>query len=330
MAEVKKVEILEHDDFRNIFKKVHLTPAEWVNLQKIWKEKVQDRLFQTGQLNVYSCLCRSPWCPQCSKTGKVAETIRERLSLMRWDKVRQVVLTVNREKAPAETFETIRKTRAISKTIKKLGLNGSNWLWVLEFHKGGYPHWHLFIETTRGGSGMIGKKAIQRAWKHGLVWETYAKTEKHWKAITGYHKKTGYFAAETKQHQLELPEYLQDSNRVRKYASNFKTPAEEKKDRAKKENIEASKRIHMEQDDLTIPEDKVFHVKQTRKQRPYRDRIEGCNKTSKVRCNNAWIEVKMSGKETRKMAKERLDEIDYKTYQGSSEDVINFIASLPD
>lgn len=305
-------EILENRDYKRIYRALGLTPQEWNEIQRVWERKKKEKLFHTGQIHVYSCLCRSPWCPQCSKTCQTAQKIRNRLSILQWDRVRQVVLTVSRDKTPEESMEEIRRNRAIPKLIQALGLKGYRWLWVLEFHKGGYPHWHLFIETVRGKAGLIGKKKIQSLWKRGIVWETYAKSEKHWRAITGYHKKTGYFGAETKQHQLELPNYLREQNRVRKFASNYKTMGEELRKDIIKKDI-----------------DKDSCKKRTR-QKSYTERLEQCNTKSKIEKDGSYLTVDMPGSQVRELAKKELEQIDYKTYRASREETIDFLIRLFD
>lgn len=205
-------------------------------------------------------------------------------------------------------FAHIRKRRAIARLVKSMGLSGCRWLWVLEFHRGGFPHWHLFIETTRGKGGMIGKKIIQKRWKHGIVWETYAKSEQHWQAICGYHRKAGYFAAETKAHQLELPEYLMGESRVRKYASNFKHPKETPaKPKAK----------------VTGGEPRAQRV-----QKVYKERLAWCDTQAKIRKGGSWLEVPVPGAVVREKADERLEMIDYKTFRGDPEDIIDMIVEL--
>jgi hypothetical protein len=308
---------LEHDDFRAIFKKAHVTPAEWLQIQRIWLQRRKKALYNEDSLNIYSCLCRSPWCPKCAKIGPTATKIRDRLGILPWDSVRQVVLTVSRETPPDITMAKIRKNRAIPKMVRKIGLSGARWLWVLEFHRGGFPHWHLFIETTRGKSGMIGKKRVQKAWKYGLVWETYCKNKQHWEALCGYHRKNGYFASESKQHQLELPDYLKGQNRVRKFASNYVTEVENTRKEASKANLEAAQ---------SPPKPSKKAPK--RVQRSYREKIGACNKAGIIHRNGAYLKVNIPGSRLREIAREIFDEIDFKTFNGDTSDVFSFLDAI--
>jgi hypothetical protein len=305
------MEPIRHDDFKKIWKESRLTPKEWIDLQNKYYDGKRDILYQESQIHVFSCLCRSAWCEHCSKFCDTSETIRERLADMRWDMVRQVVLTVSRETDPGIKMAEIRNNRAIPKLIKALGLGERRWLWVLEFHADGYPHWHLFIENLRGRSGLIGKHRIQKLWKHGHVWESYPKDAKHWGAITGYHRKAGYFAGESKKHQLTLPDYLMDQSRVRKFGSNYqigpKKVSKKKVDQTALAKVESKPRM----------------------QKPYQDRLKACNTTCKIERAGAWCEINAPGSDVRRYAKETLEEIDFKTYQGSTLDTIDFILELP-
>lgn len=232
---------------------------------------------------------------------------------MKWDHVRQVVLTVSRE-TPAEiAMEEIRKNRVIPNLIRALGLGERRWLWVLEFHADGYPHWHLFIENLRGRPGMIGKERIQKLWKRGNVWESYPKDAKHWGAICGYHRKAGYFGSENKAHQLTLPEYLLNQSRVRKYASNFK------------------KEVYKEGSPGTMIADEQSLAKgpgRKRTQKAYRERLKACNTTCKVCKDGAWMSIDAPGSEIREKAETRLETISFKTYQGTHEEIIDFISQV--
>lgn len=297
------------DDYKAIRKGTGLSPQAWKDLQRTGEQRSLDKLYHRGELKVFSCLCRSPWCKKCAKSCQTSKTIRNRLLELDWKATRQVVLTVDRGKSPDDVFAHIRKKRAVSRLIKSMGLSECRWLWVLEFHLGGFPHWHLFIETSQGKNGMIGKRFIQKRWKHGLVWETYAQSEQHWQAICGYHRKAGYFAAESKAHQLVLPEYLMEEARVRKFSSNFKTPREMATPRAaKKDTVETSKA--------------------KRVQRVYKERLAECDTKAKIRKGKSWLEVPGSGAKIRVKAAKTLEMIDFKTFRGSNEDIIDLVSKL--
>ena len=133
---------------------------------------------------------------------------------MDWRAVRHVILTVGRDAPPVWYYEVVRYMKDIPRMMSKITPSATRWLWVLEFHRGGYPHWHVIVEK---GRGMIGHDRIEAAWRHGHVWESPITDRRHWGKIIGYHEKSGYIGGDTKGHQIELPDYLMDRSRVRKF-----------------------------------------------------------------------------------------------------------------
>jgi hypothetical protein len=136
---------------------------------------------------------------------------------MDWEFVREVMLSVNRElfKDGEEAFEVITSERWIGNLVKNLervhGLVFVDWVYILEWHEDGFPHWHLFFETEDPGKkGQIGYEKIKSLWGEGSwVTEGYIKNEEHWKNITGYFDKHGYFG-EGKGHQGKLPKWAME------------------------------------------------------------------------------------------------------------------------
>jgi hypothetical protein len=178
----------------------------------------------------------------------------------------------------------------------------------------------VFIERQKSGkSAMIGKKAIQAKWRYGIVWETYAKNENHWKAISGYANKTGYFAGERKQHQLQLPEYLLEQSRVRKFAANFR------------ENVKLPEfRGDETKGDEKAEQDDKKGTKKKRRyaQNSYLKRLKECNEWSFVVKDGQWHRVHKSGAQVRLQAGQKLEEIDYKTFRGRYEQVIELLNDI--
>lgn len=136
---------------------------------------------------------------------------------MSWERVRHVVLTVGRKTNPVHYYEAVRFEKAIPRLIRRVAKDCTDFLWVLEFHRGGWPHWHLLLEREQ--EGMIGHGVIANEWRYGHVWESRIMSAKHWDAIVGYHKKKGYLAGESKAHQLALPDFLLSRSRVRKFGA---------------------------------------------------------------------------------------------------------------
>lgn len=233
-------------------------------------------------LKVYKCSCRSPWCKKCAKGSPTNERIRARLKKMDWRQVRHVVLTVTRDRPPALMYDSIRLLKSIPLLIRSLHLSDQQWLWVLEFHRGGYPHWHLLIESPRG---MIGKRAIEARWEWGLVWESYIRSEEHWGAIIGYHQAKGYLAGENKEHQLELPPWCMTRSRVRKFAGNAN------KDRDLPANV---------------PRGTSAYKKHREPDRTYAEKLRTCGRGVRVGCAGQWAEGVMDHAEAIRIAGSRL------------------------
>jgi len=256
--------MIQHDDYKRIKKETGLKPSEWLALQA--KDRLKQKQYHClpSALGVYSCRCRSVWCEDCAPTSSTNEMIREKMLEMSWRKVRHVILTVTRSLPASVMFFAVRKNKAIWRLLRSLSLPGQ-YLWVLEFHRGGHPHWHLFVESE---SGMIGKTRISGQWKYGHVWESYIKDESHWRSIVGYHKKKGYLAGEKKAHQLELPDYLLETSRCRKYGSNIKTNP------STKAREQVAQKLHNAKN---MPE-----KKKRKKSEPYQVRFASCDSESIV------------------------------------------------
>jgi hypothetical protein len=158
----------------------------------------------------------------------------ERLREFDWKKTRQVVLTINPKKfhSGEEAHHYATEHRCIAGLIRNLKrgkkeqdpdtlkwvwkykpIKIKNWMWFLEWHADGRPHWHVFVEVEKAGkSGMIGGDRLRDYWPHGALYEAYAKSELHWQRLTGYFGQHGYFEVKGKHeknvgkgHQSTLP-----------------------------------------------------------------------------------------------------------------------------
>ena len=188
--------------------------------------------------------CGSVWCPECYKRKGGSKRFGCRLAELNWTATRQIVLTVDLKKfndCPKTAYETLRDKEAVSQFVYNLkrtsGIQVKDWTWVLEWHSDGAPHYHLFIETEKGKAGRIGNKILLKHWKYGLVFESFIKSNLHWKRFTDYFSANGYFdpkqksECKDKKHQLELPEWAKNvTYRIRKTGSMVKkkTEGEEK------------------------------------------------------------------------------------------------------
>ena len=106
-------------------------------------------------------------------------------------RVRHVILTVSRTWDPSSAYDTIMEEKTIPRLIGAVA-PGEPWLWVLEFHLDGYPHWHVIVEHD----GMIGHRRIADRWSWGLCWESWIRNSRHWGGIVGYFGKGGYFGGD--------------------------------------------------------------------------------------------------------------------------------------
>jgi len=186
------------------------------------RKRIVDGIYSEAQLEVFQCNCGSVWCERCAKASKTHGRIQNILNQMDFRRVRHIILTLRRDKPADFLFNKVRSNRSLPNLVRRLGeFNIGLWLWVLEFHIDGYPHWHLLIETSDGKIGQVGKKRLDKLWKIGFTWESYIHSENHWQRIKGYHKYKGYLAGEQKQHQLTLPNYLLDEKVIRKFGSNY-------------------------------------------------------------------------------------------------------------
>lgn len=176
------------------------------------------------------CSCKSVWCPVCFR-ARFHDRIVELFSKYEWQATRQVILTVNPAlyESPSAAFADIRERRLVGEFIRRLrhGVKvkgGSRWVWkfkpveilrwawFLEWHKNGFPHYHVFIETPQKGSaGMIGGDFLRDSWKIAkIVKETYFRNESHFREMTGYYANKGYFE-KGKEYQGRLPENILDN-----------------------------------------------------------------------------------------------------------------------
>jgi hypothetical protein len=171
------------------------------------------------------CSCKSVWCPVCFRS-RFHDRIVEIFSPYDWQSTRHVILTVDPDlyESPFAALEDIREKRMVGEFIRRLrhGVKvktGSRWVWkykpvdvlrwawFLEFHKNGFPHYHVFIQTPlKGSAGMIGGDFLRDCWKISkIVKETYFRDEAHFREMTGYYANKGYFE-KGKEYQGRLPE----------------------------------------------------------------------------------------------------------------------------
>ncbi len=98
--------------------------------------------------------CQSRFCSECTtRLGvelreKVREVVKDWKSPLMW------TLTLNPElfESARSGFFHVRDVRAISRLVRQLRkdgvLNGRHYFVVIEWHKNGWPHWHLLVDSN--------------------------------------------------------------------------------------------------------------------------------------------------------------------------------------
>lgn len=259
----------ESINYKKLFKENRISPSEFFRLEAINHQKILAHRYADQKIIIHPCKCRSAFCKKCAISSPTNKKIQEYMKQMDYKKVRHIILTCSKSKTPNQILNLIRDKRAIPKMLYKMDLKGRKYLWVIEFHADGRPHWHLFIENIE--AMMIGHKNIK--WQHGIFWESYIKDANHWQAIIGYSKKKGYIACETKTHQLELPEVFKEMSRIRKFGTNIKT------DNNKKTKTE--------------PDNSQKQDKPKRKKRTYSEMFKNCDKESSIIIEGANLSLKI-------------------------------------
>lgn len=165
------------------------------------------------------CKCGKSWCRVCS-VKTVIKRFYEYVQGWEWQRVRELVLTVDRDKFenPEQAYTYLTKKKKIAGMIRNLertqGIVVADWCWLIEWHKDGFPHWHVFVLVDKAGQkGQIGYKKILQYWEYGKIVEGYIHSQNHWEYLTGYFKKHGYFEKK-KAHQARLPEWARNRKEV--------------------------------------------------------------------------------------------------------------------
>lgn len=157
------------------------------------------------------CSCHSVWCRDCFRVFRLP-AIRRVVEGWNWRCVRHVVFTLDRRlfADAGEGYDWGKgKLRYVIEDLKRtVGIDVKAWYSFLEWHKDGFPHWHLLFYVGKAGkAGMIGGANIRRYWDRGAVRESYFATRGHYDRVVGYFNKTGYFE-KGKRYQGELPEWI--------------------------------------------------------------------------------------------------------------------------
>ncbi|MBA7639514.1 hypothetical protein ES703_47172 [subsurface metagenome] len=159
----------------------------------------------------------------------------DKLASFDWRSTRLVTLTIDpgQFKDGQDALEYVKEHKSIAgfiRNLKRVGKvkRGKEWMqerkpvkvtkWIgfLEWHKNGYPHWHLLVEVKEQGiAGRIGQDVIHYYWPLGkIIHETPIRSLKQWKNMVGYFGAHGYFKGD-KDHQTTLPSWAMDIKGLR-------------------------------------------------------------------------------------------------------------------
>jgi len=123
------------------------------------------------KLALSPCRCTSQFCDRCALPHAIKWRERLRPALKKWQAVSMLTLTLDPSKfdGPEQAFREVGKKRWVAECIRKLNrknlLKSTSWVYALEFHKSGWPHWHVLVETP-----FIDKHKLQAAWARGNCW----------------------------------------------------------------------------------------------------------------------------------------------------------------
>ena len=142
-----------------------------------------------SKLVAVKCRCKSQFCKDCAMSHCVMWRERLRQHLCHWKSCMMFTLSLDRSgnlensemaiaiakgrPRPYDCAETglefVQKRRAIPKLIAKLHdsgiLKSREYTVTLEFHKSGWPHWHVLVDAR-----FVCKHKLQKAWRLGVCW----------------------------------------------------------------------------------------------------------------------------------------------------------------
>ena len=199
------------------------------------KDSVRWRDEKLVYIQARKCKCNSVWCKSYSCLKPWIERTTTDLRDFDWKRTREIVLTVDPErfKDGEEVYNYVKDNKLIVGFIRNLKRGkkvkiGKEWvweykpvritkyMWFLEWHKNGFPHWHVFIETIEYGRfSRIGGNMIRHYWPLARwVKENFFRSQEHWDSQVGHFQKNGYFHKD-KKHQTRLPRWALDRSGIR-------------------------------------------------------------------------------------------------------------------
>lgn len=270
-------------------------------VQSILENQVAQGCITDVQIVAVKCSCGSSWCPTCSKR-RWAPNAAKRLRALDWRRTRHVVLTVDPGKfeSPKAAYLRVKSDKSVAQLIHNLkrtaGIRVSNWIWFLEWHEDGRPHWHLFIEMERrGAADMLGVDTLGNYWPHGYVTEHFSQTKTHWQALTGTLSRKGYFENK-KAYQSRLPQWAMTYDRsIRRFgAMVLRKQSKSPRSRSKGFSGKGKKDLGK----LNRGRKNTGKGRAVRTRKKYREILEVCGKRTNIRVKRAgikyWIKLFIS------------------------------------
>ncbi|MFC1819823.1 hypothetical protein ACFLZG_01895 [Thermodesulfobacteriota bacterium] len=194
--------------------------------------------------------CNCSWCLICG-AKRLRKVLMEIFKEWDYRYVRSYVLSADRElfDSPYDAYMRIQRERGLGEYVRRLrkrlvvhGIKILDYIWILEWYKDGFPHWHCYVLINKKGkAGRLTKKvSLTETWGYArYVHEEYIKDYNHWKRTMGYVAKQGYFA-DGKKEQVILPAWARDlykdgSERIRiKRSERMRKPAKKRSNKRSK------------------------------------------------------------------------------------------------
>lgn len=250
---------------------------------------------------VKSRKCGSAWCVHCAhvyyarKKRRIVSALQKLDSVsMGFVKPRLLTLTVPRScehYSNAEgAFDYVNSNNLIKRFLENFGFNKKAFK-VLEFHKSGWPHWHIIVDLA--DAEVKSKKVVR-----GKRWVPLLRMQRLWSSFFGVstqvdlplnmpkasvYKCLNYAISYVMKSGGRVPEWVTKRSRVRTYEcygdlrKAYSISADAEKD---------DKFDYDEDDDL---DDLVSEVKKKRKARIIKDIVGSCGTTSVVLVQNMDI-----------------------------------------
>ena len=161
--------------------------------------------------------------------------------LKHWKHVMMLTLTLDpkRYNGPEDAFRSINKERRVATTIKSLHKRGHlgsrEYTLTVEFHKSGWPHYHVLVPEQ-----FVGKHELQRTWGRGVVWYSKHKMRSVAHAIN---YATKYITKTDEDGGWWFPDWVMDyDGAVRRFSTSHRLLPPERKPAKRKEGRKRGRR----------------------------------------------------------------------------------------